>query len=63
MTNLQRNTSLREAAHYITHHASRWRFIGKGDGGGLATLTPADQAVVAAADARVQGAHRPASRS
>jgi hypothetical protein len=52
---LFRDTCVREAAHYIAHHAPRWRFIGKGDGGGLATLTPADQAVVAAADARVQG--------
>lgn len=52
---LFRDTCVREAAHYITHHSPRWRFIGKGDGGGLATLTPADQAVVVAADARVQG--------
>jgi hypothetical protein len=52
---LFRDTCVREAAHYIAHHSPRWRFIGKGDGGGLATLTPADQAVVAAADVRVQG--------
>jgi hypothetical protein len=52
---LFRDTCVREAAHYIAHHSPRWRFIGKGDGGGLATLTPADQVVVAAADARVQG--------
>jgi hypothetical protein len=52
---LFRDTCVREAAHYITHHSPRWRFTGKGDGGGLATLSPADQAVVSAADPRVQG--------
>ena len=52
---LFRDTCVREAAHYITHHSPRWRFTGKGDGGGLATLSPADQAVVSVADPRVQG--------
>jgi hypothetical protein len=52
---LFRDTCVREAAHYIAHHSPKWRFIGKGDGGGLATLTSADHAVIAAADARVQG--------
>lgn len=52
---LFRDTCVREAAHYIAHHSPKWRFIGKGDGGGLATLASADQAVIAAADARVQG--------
>jgi hypothetical protein len=50
-----RETCLREARHYITHHAARWRFRGRGDGGGLATLTMADRTVIAAIDARVQG--------
>ncbi len=50
-----RETCLREARHYITHHAARWRFRGRGDGGGLATLTPADQTVLAAIDPRVRG--------
>jgi len=50
-----RDTCIREAAHYITHHSSRWRFQGKGDGGGLGTLMPADQVVVSSADARVKG--------
>jgi hypothetical protein len=50
-----RDTCLREARHYITHHASRWRFRGRGDGGGLATLTMADQTVLAAIDPRVRG--------
>jgi hypothetical protein len=48
-------TCLREARHYIVHHGPRWRFRGRGDGGGLATLTVADQAVVAAIDPRVRG--------
>lgn len=52
---LFRDTCVREAAHYIAHHSPKWRFIGRGDGGGLATLASADQAVIAAADARVQG--------
>ena len=50
-----RDTCLREARHYITHHAVRWRFRGRGDGGGLATLTTADQTVLAASDPRVRG--------
>ena len=50
-----RDTCLREARHYITHHAARWRFRGRGDGGGLATLTMADQTVLAAIDPRVRG--------
>ena len=50
-----RDTCLREARHYITHHAARWRFRGRGDGGGLATLTLADQAVLTASDPRVRG--------
>lgn len=50
-----RDTCLREARHYITHHAARWRFRGRGDGGGLATLTTADQTVLAASDPRVRG--------
>jgi len=50
-----RDTCLREARHYITHHAARWRFRGRGDGGGLATLTKADQTVLAAIDPRVRG--------
>jgi hypothetical protein len=50
-----RDTCLREARHYIAHHAARWRFRGHGDGGGLATLTVADHAVIAAVDARVRG--------
>jgi hypothetical protein len=50
-----RDTCLREARHYITHHAARWRFRGRGDGGGLATLTVADQTVLAAIDPRVRG--------
>lgn len=50
-----RDTCLREAHHYITHHAARWRFRGHGDAGGLATLTIADQSVLAAVDNRVRG--------
>jgi hypothetical protein len=50
-----RDTCLREARHYIAHYAARWRFRGRGDGGGLATLTTADQIVLAAADPRVRG--------
>ena len=50
-----RDTCLREARHYITHHAARWRFRGRGDGGGLATLTMADHTVLAAIDPRVRG--------
>jgi hypothetical protein len=44
---------VREARNYIEHYASRWRFRGRGHAGGLATLTPADQAVIGAVDARV----------
>ena len=50
-----RDTCLREARHYIAHHAARWRFRGRGDGGGLATLAPADHAVLEAVDVRVRG--------
>jgi hypothetical protein len=50
-----RDTCLREARHYLAHHAARWRFRGHGDGGGLATLTAADHAVLAAIDPRVRG--------
>jgi len=50
-----RETCVREARHYITHHAARWRFRGRGDGGGLATLTAADQTVLAAIDPQVRG--------
>ena len=42
-------TCLREARHYIEHHGPMWRFRGRGTAG-LATLTPADLAVVRAAD-------------
>lgn len=39
-------TCMAEAEHYLTNHAANWKFRGKGDGGGLATLTSADQVVV-----------------
>lgn len=45
-------TCLREARHYIEHHGPGWR-RGRGDGGGLATLTPDDQAVIRAVDPRL----------
>ena len=47
-------TCIREAAHYLAHYAAKWRFRGNGDGGGLVTLAPADQAVITAADPRVR---------
>jgi hypothetical protein len=47
-------TCVREAAHYLAHHAAKWKFRGHGDGGGLGTLAPADQSVIAAADPRVR---------
>ena len=47
-------TCVREAAHYLAHYAAKWRFRGNGDGGGLVTLAPADQVVIAAADPRVR---------
>jgi hypothetical protein len=47
-------TCVREAAHYLAYHAAKWKFRGHGDGGGLVTLAPADQAVIAAADHRVR---------
>jgi hypothetical protein len=47
-------TCLREARHYIEHHGPMWRFRGRGTAG-LATLTPADHAVVSAADPQVAG--------
>jgi len=46
------STCLREARHYIEHHGPMWRFRGRGTAG-LATLTPADLAVVRAADPRL----------
>ncbi|HEY4178432.1 MAG TPA: hypothetical protein VGM90_16410 [Kofleriaceae bacterium] len=45
---------MREAGHYIEHHSARWKFRGQGDGGGLATLTVADEVVLAAVDPRVR---------
>jgi hypothetical protein len=48
-------TCLQEGRHYFEHYASRWRFRGRGDGGGLATLTTADHAVLAEVDPRVCG--------
>lgn len=47
-------TCVAEAAHYLANHAANWKFRGQGDGGGLATLTSADQVVVTAADPRVR---------
>ncbi|HEU4728261.1 MAG TPA: hypothetical protein VFT22_10240 [Kofleriaceae bacterium] len=49
------STCLREAQHYLEHYASRWRFRGHGDGGGLATLATADHAVLDQVDPRVRG--------
>jgi len=47
-------TCLREARHYLERKASKWRFRARGGhGGGLGTLRPADQAVIAAVDPRV----------
>ena len=48
-------TCLQEGRHYFAHYASRWRFRGRGDGGGIATLTAADHAVLAEVDPRVCG--------
>lgn len=45
----------REARHYIEHYSPHWPFRGRGDGGGLGTLMPLDQAVLEAVDPRVQG--------
>lgn len=47
-----RATCLREARHYLAHHGPGWPFRGQG-GAALATLTPADQVIVAAVDPRV----------
>jgi hypothetical protein len=48
------NDCLSEARHYLEHKAPGWRFRTRGGhGGGLGTLRPADQAVVAAVDPRV----------
>jgi len=47
------STCLQEARHYLEHYGPRWRFRGRGDGGGLATLTTADQAVITAVDPRL----------
>lgn len=49
------STCLREAKHYLEHYAPRWRFRGRGDGGGLATLATADLAVLDEIDPRVRG--------
>jgi hypothetical protein len=49
-----RTTCLREARHYLEHYAHRWPFRGRGDGGGLGTLTTADHAVLAAVDPQVR---------
>lgn len=46
-------TCLQEGRHYLEHYAPRWPFRGRGEGGGLATLTAADHAVLAAVDPRV----------
>jgi len=46
-------TCVREAQHYIEHYGPKWRFRGRGDAGGLATLTPADHAVIRAVDPRL----------
>jgi hypothetical protein len=47
-------TCLREGRHYFEHHAPGWPFRGGGDGGGLGTLTTADQPVLAAIDPHVR---------
>jgi hypothetical protein len=41
--------------HAGSRLAARWRFRGRGDGGGLATLTLADQTVLAAIEPQVRG--------
>lgn len=46
-------TCVREARHYIEHHGPGWRFRGRGDAGGLATLTTADHAAISAVDPRL----------
>lgn len=47
---------VREARHYLEHRGPRWPFRARGGhGGGLGTLRPADQTVVAAVDPRVAG--------
>jgi hypothetical protein len=50
-----RDTCVREARNYIEHHAPLWPFRGRGDGGGLGTLTPADHNVLDAVDQCVRG--------
>lgn len=47
-------TCLQEGRHYFENYSGRWRFRGRGDGGGLATLTTADHAVLAEVDPRVR---------
>lgn len=47
-------TCLREGRHYFEHYAPLWPFRGRGDAGGLGTLTSADQPVLAAIDPRVR---------
>ncbi len=48
-------TCVREGRHYVEHYAARWRFRGHSHAGGLASLTTADHAVIAAVDPRVAG--------
>ena len=47
-------TCLREGRHYFEHYSTLWPFRGRGDAGGLGTLTEADQPVLAAIDPRVR---------
>lgn len=49
-----RTTCLYEARNYLESHAHRWQFRGRGDGGGLGTLTTADHVVLEAVDPRVR---------
>ena len=45
---------LREARHYLAHNGPGWRFRG-GGAVTMATLTPADQTVISAADPQLAG--------
>jgi hypothetical protein len=45
---------LREARHYLAHNGPGWRFRG-GGAATMATLTPAEQTVISAADPQVAG--------
>lgn len=45
---------LQEARHYIKNYVNRWPFRGRGESGGLGTLSTADQAVLDAVDPRVR---------